>query len=193
MSIRSEQISSGASENGGNFSFEPQISGRDQSPGFDELNSEIEEARLQSIALERNRTAIKDKIAKKEKKKDKKKKKKNLASSDSESGTNNMSEVDATEQVNGAASNQLPPEMLPSQRQLEDDARDREEEEERKRNREPAIVFKDIDVSSFLSFFYCINLLKINKTNVITIVIVCLGYCRIRSISATSGWKVIKR
>lgn len=163
LSIFIEQISSGASENGGNFSYEPQITARDQSPGFDELNSEIEKARLQSIALERSRSAIKEKIAKKEKKKDKKKKKKIITSSDSESGINNMSEVDATEQVNGAASNQLIPEMLPSQRQLEDDAREREEEEERKKNREPAIVFKDIDVSSL----YCINLLEENKINML--------------------------
>lgn len=141
----SEQISDSASDSTNNFAFEPQIGLREQSPGFDELNTEIEQARLHSIALEKSRTAIKDKIAKKEKKKDKKKKK-NLTSSDSD--INNMSEIEATEQLNGAAGNDIPAEMLPSQQILEEEAREREAEEERRRNREPAIVFNEVDVSS---------------------------------------------
>lgn len=147
-SFVAEQISGGASQNSNNFSFEPQITAREQSPGFDELNSEIEQARLQSIALERSRTAIKDKIAKKEKKKEKKKKR-HLTSSDSDTGLNNtlnMSEVEAAE-LNGAAGHAIPPEMLPSDAQLEEDAKEREAEEERRKNREPVVVFKDIDVS----------------------------------------------
>lgn len=138
-----ESIASSANESGGNFSYEPQIGAREESPGFDELNSEIEQARLQSIALERSRTAIKDKIAKKEKKKDKKKKKKQASSSDSEF---NMSEIDAAEQLNGAAGNDIPSEMLPSQDRLREDSVELQEENERKKNREPAIVFKDVDV-----------------------------------------------
>lgn len=122
------------------------MNAREQSPGFDELNSEIEQARLQSIALERSRTAIKEKIAKKEKKKDKKKKRKHLSTSDSESGLN-MSEIDATEPINGAAGNDIPPEMLPSQNRLRDDENELDEENERRKNREPPIVFKDLDVS----------------------------------------------
>lgn len=109
------------------------------------MNSEIEQARLQSIALERSRSAIKEKIAKKDKKKEKKKKKRNLTSSESEGY--NMSEAEGLDQVNGAASSSLPEEMLPSQQQLDDDEREREAEEEKKKNREPAIVFKDIDVN----------------------------------------------
>lgn len=98
---------------------------------------------MQSIALERSRTAIKDKIAKKEKKKDKKKKKKQASSSDSEF---NMSEIDAAEQLNGAAGNDIPAEMLPSQNRLREDSAELQDENERIKNREPAIVFKDVDV-----------------------------------------------
>lgn len=122
---------------------------REQSPGFDELNSEIEQARLQSLALERSRTAIKEKIAKKEKKKDKKKKKKNLSTSDSESALN-MSEIEAAEQLNGgaaASSDDIPAEMRPSESRLRQDSEELAEENERRKAREPAIVFKDIEVS----------------------------------------------
>lgn len=58
-----------------------------------------------------------------------------------------MSEIEASEQLNGATGHTVPPEMLPTQQQLDDEAREREAEEERKKNREPAIVFNDIDVS----------------------------------------------
>lgn len=144
----SEQISGGTGTDT-TFSFEPQVEARGQSPGFDELNTEIEQARLQSLALDKSRTAIKDKLAKKEKKKDKKKKKNSNSDSDSPSNnsTNNMSEVEAAE-LNGASGHSIPQEMLPSDAQLEEDARERAAEEERRKNREPPIVFKDIDVSA---------------------------------------------
>jgi desumoylating isopeptidase 1 len=38
-------------------------------------------------------------------------------------------------------------EMLPSEKVLEEEAEERRAEEERKKNREPPIVFKEIDVS----------------------------------------------
>lgn len=144
----SDQISRGASDTGANnFSYEPQIeAARERSPGFDELNSEIEQARLQSLALDKSRTAIKEKIAKKDKKKDKKKKKHITFSSDSESGQNktlNMSEVEAAEH-NGASG--IPSEMLPSQDSVEELEREHAAEEERRRNREPVVTFKNIDV-----------------------------------------------
>lgn len=133
------------------FSFEPQIAARHESPGFNDLNTEIEAARLQSLQLDQSRSAIKDKLAKKEKKKDKKKKKhhSNDSESNSNSGSNgtNMSDVDAAELNGAAAVNAVPQEMRPSQLLLEEDAREREEEEERRKNREPAVAFKDIDVS----------------------------------------------
>lgn len=146
---------SGGDSNGALFSFEPQITARESSPGFDELNNEIEEARLQSLALEKNRNAIKDKIAKKEKKKDKKKKKHanstNCDESDSPYNSNQgaMSEVETAELNGGgaAAGHVIPSEMLPSEQALEDEAKERQADEERRKNREPPVVFKDIDVS----------------------------------------------
>lgn len=95
--------------------------------------------------MERSRSAIKDKIAKKEKKKDKKKKKKQLSSSDSESALN-MSENDGGSEVNGATGSDVPSEMLPAQNRLRQDENELDEENERRKNREPAIVFKDLDV-----------------------------------------------
>lgn len=128
-----------------NSSFlEPQIVGREQSPGFDELNTEIEQARLQSIALERSRSAIREKIAKKEKKKEKKKKKRNLTDSDCEDYM--MASFEQVDAANGASSDSLPEEMRPSQRQLEEDGNLIAAEDDRKKHREPQIVFKDVEV-----------------------------------------------
>ncbi|GAB0093109.1 uncharacterized protein DMENIID0001_081720 [Sergentomyia squamirostris] len=144
----------GASANNQNFSFEPQITARESSPGFDELNSEIEQARLQSLALNERRNTIKEKIAKKERKKDKKKRKSQQGNgqvneeSDYSSNTG-MSEVEANgTDVNGTATNgdgAIPSEMLPSEKVLEDEAREKREEEERKRQRDPPVVFNIID------------------------------------------------
>lgn len=106
---------------------------------------------MQSLALERSRTAIKEKIAKKEKKKEKKKKRKHLSTSDSESALN-MSEIEASESANGGAaigSDDIPDEMRPSDTRLRQDSQELNEENERSRKpREPAIVFKDIEVNN---------------------------------------------
>ena len=64
-----------------------------------------------------------------------------------------MSEI---EEVNETGEEQTPiisSEMLPSEKVLEEEAEERRAEEERKKNREPPIVFKDIDVSHFRYFF----------------------------------------
>lgn len=147
-----EQLAGGVGTDGSNL-FEPQIVGREQSPGFDELNSEIEQARLQSIALERSRTAIREKIAKKEKKKEKKKKKRNLTDSDCEDYM--MASVDQVDPTNGASSESLPEEMRLTQRQLDEDANSIAAEDERKKHREPPIVFKDIEVCLFIFGIAC--------------------------------------
>lgn len=133
---------------GTTFSFEPQVAQREASPGFDELNSQIEEARLQSIALEERRRNIKDKASSKKGKKEKKekssKKKPKQTSPDSDQTSSSMSEVENT--VNGSGNGEsVPAEMLPSERALEDEAEERRKEEERKRLREPPIVYKDVD------------------------------------------------
>lgn len=147
--LYTDQIAGGTGTNQ-TFSFEPQIAHRQESPGFHELTAEIEAARLQSLQLDQSRAAIKDKIDKKDKKKDKKKKK-NRSHKDSDSLSNsaiNMSDVDSGE-LNGAAAaaDTVPSEMRSSQAQFDEDEREREEEEERRKNREPAVIFKDIEVS----------------------------------------------
>ncbi|XP_055679836.1 uncharacterized protein LOC129787964 isoform X3 [Lutzomyia longipalpis] len=141
----------GASENSQHFSFEPRIAAREASPGFDELNSEIEQARLQSIALNERRNNIKEKIAKKERKKEKKKRKAqaNGHSESDYSSNTGMSEAEANNgEMNGTATNgdgAIPSEMLPSEKVLEEEAREKAEEEERKRQRDPPVVFNNID------------------------------------------------
>lgn len=136
------------------FSFEPQVGQRETSPGFDALNTEIEAARQHSQALDERRQAINEKLAKKERKKsgEKKKKRKSKAGSGNSSGesdhnSNSMSEAENSNGVNGGSAENVPPEMLPSEQALEDEAAERRAEEERKRARDPPIVFKEIDVS----------------------------------------------
>ena len=119
---------------------------RETSPGFDELNSEIEEARSKSAQLDKSREKIKEKLAKKEKKKEKKKKKRSGSESDYSSNTGMSSEVETVE-LNGAAGHVIPSEMLPSEKELEEEAKERQAEEERRKNREPPIVFNSIEVS----------------------------------------------
>lgn len=134
------------------FSFEPQVNQRESSPGFDALNTEIEQARQHSQVLDERRQAINEKLAKKERKKsgEKKKKKKSKRNSGNSSGesdhnsSNSMSEPENSNGVNGS-SESVPQEMLPSEQALEDEAAERRAEEERKRARDPPIVFKEID------------------------------------------------
>lgn len=164
-----ESISAGG-ENTQHFSFEPQITARESSPGFDELNSEIEQARLQSIALNERRNNIKEKIAKKERKKEKKKRKSqangHINSESDYSSNTGMSEVEANNaEVNGATTNgdgAIPSEMLPSEKVLEDEAKEKREEEERKRQRDPPVIFNNIDVSTHISFcvFFTSNITR---------------------------------
>lgn len=106
------------------------------------------------MALEEKRKVTRDKLAKKEKKKDKKKRKSESngttkSSSDSEYHSNiSMSEVESGE-MNGATNGNspiIPSEMLPSEKVLEDEAKERQAEEERRKNREPPVVFTNIDV-----------------------------------------------
>ena len=68
-----------------------------------------------------------------------------------------MSEI---EQTNGAeptiGENETPiisSEMLPSEKVLEEEAEERRVEEERKKNREPPVVYKEIDVSSIVIYW----------------------------------------
>lgn len=138
----------GGSETSGNFLFEPHINqGPASDPEFDELNSQIEEARLQSLALTERRNEIKEKLAKKERKKEKKRKKvhfKEETTSECSSGSGENRTMSEANGTNGDAII-IPSEMLPSEQALEDEEREREEEAERKKQREPVIVFNTID------------------------------------------------
>ncbi|XP_046744763.1 uncharacterized protein LOC124410437 isoform X1 [Diprion similis] len=147
-----DTLSNGASSgfSSGQRFVEPRIH-REESPDFQRLNSAIEEARLNSIALEERRNVINEKLAKKERKKKKKKKEKKDKSS-SGSGSNStepssynaamaesesvISEIQSTNGDTGA-------EMLPSDRVLQMEADERRDIEEKKRQRDPPVVFKD--------------------------------------------------
>lgn len=126
------------------------------------MNSEIETARLHSLALEENRQVIQEKIAKKEKKKEKHKKRNRVNSTTSlheDNHAGKMSDVEVTNggASNGGAGNGIPAEMLPTERAMEDEANERAAEEERRRNREPPVVFQNIDVGllTFYLFIIC--------------------------------------
>lgn len=133
----------------GGFSFEPQLGevSRQRSPGFDDLNTQIEEARLQSLALNDRRNTIKEKIAKKERKREKKRRKegKSSSSGDGESDVNNNKADTMSESNGGATAEAIPSEMLPSEQALEEEARERQAEEERKKARDPPVVFNCVD------------------------------------------------
>lgn len=146
-----ERLSAG-SGGSNNFAFEPQISAREPSPEFDDLNSQIEEARQQSQVLEERRQTIREKIAKREKKKEKKKHRNSTKLSESASESNSNCGMSEAEEINGAngITEPIPPEMLPSEKILEEDAKERAEEEERRKNRIPPVVFHDIDAKTEL-------------------------------------------
>lgn len=136
---------------GGGFSFEPQIGGgslarRDPSPGFDDLNTQIEAARLQSLALNERRNEIKEKIAKKEKKREKKSKKEKKSVTFNTEVTTCSSGTEMSDAANGNGNAEaVPEEMLPSEQVLRDEATERRAEEERKRARDPPIIFNSVD------------------------------------------------
>lgn len=120
---------------------------RAPSPGFDQLNTQIEQARQQSQELTERRNKIRDKIDKKSKKKEKKSKKDRAqGSAESDQNSTGMSEGEA-ESMNGSngVNGSIPPEMLPSEKVRKEEEAERLAEEERKKNREPPIIFKEVD------------------------------------------------
>ncbi|KAJ8923017.1 hypothetical protein NQ315_001565 [Exocentrus adspersus] len=116
---------------------------REQSPDFDQLNSQIEEARYNSFLLAQRRKTLKDKLAKKERKREKKRKKilrevgiipveirQDLVMAD-------------TEALNGDEA------QLPSDQALALEEEEKRDDEEKKKARDPPIVYKDlIDVKT---------------------------------------------
>lgn len=136
----------GGGPNSGGFRFEaaPANAVRDSSPGFDDLNTQIEEARLQSLALAERRNTIQEKLAKKDRKKEKRRKK------EVRFDLSPDVVIMADENGNGVEVVEIPSEMLPSEQVLEDEARERREEAERKRLRDPPIVFNVVDAKEEL-------------------------------------------
>ncbi|CAH0563512.1 unnamed protein product [Brassicogethes aeneus] len=109
---------------------------------FEQLNSQIEEARYNSFLLEERRKTIKEKLAKKERKREKKRKKILKEGGTVPSDLQEENTMTDTEAVNGA-------ESLPSDQVLAMEEEERKEDEEKKKSREPPIVFKDlIDVKA---------------------------------------------
>ncbi|XP_058444797.1 uncharacterized protein LOC131426236 [Malaya genurostris] len=135
-----------------NFQYESDFtggfasSGRAESPGYEQLNSQIEQARQQSQELNERRNKIRDKIDKNTKKKEKKSKKdRNPTDSDQNSAAEmSESEADTQNGLNGV-NGSIPPEMLPSEKALKEEEAERLAEEERKKNREQPIIFKEVD------------------------------------------------
>ncbi|KAK9301603.1 hypothetical protein QLX08_006044 [Tetragonisca angustula] len=128
---------------------------REVSPEFQLLNEAIEEARLNSIALEERRNEINEKLAKKDRKKKKKKKeKKQKGSRDSGASDSNstdpsncthMAESESVVSVSEMqVSNGENSAVLPSERVMQMEEEEKKELEERKRHRDPPIVFKDL-------------------------------------------------
>ncbi|XP_025163508.1 uncharacterized protein LOC105190522 isoform X2 [Harpegnathos saltator] len=131
---------------------------REASPEYQLLNTAIEEARLNSIALEERRNVINEKLAKKDRKKKKKKKeKKEKGSKETTSSGSNSTEpnnccLDMAENESSISDVQQQPsngesasaEILPSERVMQMEEDERKEQEERKRCRDPPIVFKDM-------------------------------------------------
>ncbi|EFN65714.1 UPF0326 protein FAM152B [Camponotus floridanus] len=129
---------------------------REASPEYQLLNTAIEEARLNSIALEERRNVINEKLAKKDRKKKKKKKEKKEKGSKETTGSDSNSTgpsnccADMAEHENAVGGTQQQTangenaEMLPSERVMQMEEDEKREQEEKKRYRDPPIVFKDL-------------------------------------------------
>ncbi|XP_076162718.1 uncharacterized protein LOC143144312 isoform X3 [Ptiloglossa arizonensis] len=132
---------------------------REVSPEYELLNKAIEEARLNSIALEERRNELNEKLAKKDRKKKKKKKKEkkqkgsrdSTANDTTSTGPSNCAYMAESETVLSDMQATIgdSTDMLPSDRFMQMEEEEQMEQEERKRHRDPPIVFKDlVDVKS---------------------------------------------
>lgn len=133
---------------------EPRIQ-REVSPEYQLLNTAIEEARLNSIALEERRNVINEKLAKKDRKKKKKKKEKKekgskecTGSESNSTGPSNCGEMaeseNAVSEMQATNGETTAMDMLPSERVMQMEEEEKLELEEKKRQRDPPIVFKDL-------------------------------------------------
>ncbi|XP_046959659.1 uncharacterized protein LOC124529791 [Vanessa cardui] len=116
---------------------------RRDSPDYLTLNNQIEEARVVSQELEARRNTLAEKLARKERRKEKKRKKQRKQNGGDllEEDDENMAEaVEAVETLEAGIAR-----AGPSSRDLEAEADERRLEEQRRRERDPPIVFRDID------------------------------------------------
>ncbi|XP_045448898.1 uncharacterized protein LOC123657391 [Melitaea cinxia] len=109
---------------------------RRDSPDYLTLNNQIEEARVASQELEARRSTLAEKLARKQRRREKKRKKQRLADGDGDDDDDPMAEA-----VEAVAAERAGP----SSRDLEAEADERQLEEQRRRERDPPIVFRDID------------------------------------------------
>ncbi|XP_045772110.1 uncharacterized protein LOC123872035 isoform X2 [Maniola jurtina] len=114
---------------------------RRDSPDFLTLNHQIEEARVASQALDARRSSLTEKLARKERRKEKKRKKlrEHGGGGDALEPDDDMAEaVEAMPEPRAALAG-------PSSRDLDAEADERRQEEQRRRERDPPIVYRDID------------------------------------------------
>ncbi|XP_057657439.1 uncharacterized protein LOC130894568 isoform X4 [Diorhabda carinulata] len=111
---------------------------KEPSPDFDQLNSQIEEARYNSLLLEERRKTLKEKLIRKEKKREKKRKKILESGGELPPELKEDFAMADTDTVNGQS-------QLPSDEAFAlEEEEERREEEAKKKAREPPIVYKDI-------------------------------------------------
>ncbi|XP_069358577.1 uncharacterized protein [Maniola hyperantus] len=109
---------------------------RRDSPDFLTLNHQIEEARVASQELDARRSTLTEKLARKERRKEKKRKKlRDRNGGDAPDADDDMAE--AVEPRAALAG--------PSSRDLDAEADERRQEEQRRRERDPPLVYRDID------------------------------------------------
>ncbi|XP_037293838.1 uncharacterized protein LOC115449982 isoform X2 [Manduca sexta] len=114
---------------------------RQDSPDYLTLNNQIDEVRLQSAELEQRRCTLAEKLARKERKRDKKRKKHLRDHAPPLPGDEDMAEAVET----ASSAHEELSRAGPSSEALELEADERRQEEQRKRDRDPPIVYKDID------------------------------------------------
>uniref|UniRef100_A0A1B6LRJ1 PPPDE domain-containing protein n=1 Tax=Graphocephala atropunctata TaxID=36148 RepID=A0A1B6LRJ1_9HEMI len=135
---------------------------RPESPEFEQLNSAIEEARRNSLALEERRNVLNEKLARRERKNNKKKRResKHRISGDEltpDSGSSEGSSpgrprrrvrmADSVEVISGNGDDRGGGGKLPSEVAEEFEQEEKREREEKKKQRDPPVVFKNaVDV-----------------------------------------------
>ncbi|KAL3273692.1 hypothetical protein HHI36_015122 [Cryptolaemus montrouzieri] len=112
------------------------VTNREGSPGYEQLNIEIEEARYNSFLLEQRRKRLRDKLLKKERKREKKRKKDLM-----EGSSISVEEENATMAEAGVISGNSTDGQPALKQILALEEEEKREQEKRKKSRDPPIVF----------------------------------------------------